>query len=92
MHKPNEIRCPNCNRKVAEALGATNISCVCPRCKTSFEFSNLNKDKVLIEAKIENQSNARKKTQLFIHYENRNDTKKGQRHGSIYNAYKTMSL
>jgi phage FluMu protein Com len=53
MPNPTEIRCPECNRKVAEALGATNISCVCPRCKTSFDFNNTKKDKVMIEAKIE---------------------------------------
>lgn len=53
MPQTTEIRCPNCQKKIAEAIGSTNISCVCPRCKTSFEFSNTKKDKVLIEAKIE---------------------------------------
>lgn len=53
MHKPTEIRCPNCDAKIAEALGPTHIQTFCKRCKTDFEFTNLKKDKIIVESKIE---------------------------------------
>ena len=53
MPQSTEIRCPNCQKKIADATGPTAIKCVCPRCKTDFEFTNLKKDKILVESKIE---------------------------------------
>ena len=34
---PQAVRCPECRRKVAEALKGVALF-VCPRCRTSFEI------------------------------------------------------
>ena len=53
MPQTKEIRCPNCKKKIADAVGPTDIKCVCPRCKTDFQYSNLIKDKIILETRIE---------------------------------------
>ncbi|WP_299129366.1 hypothetical protein [uncultured Winogradskyella sp.] len=53
MSTTTEIRCPNCQKKIAEATGPTSVKCVCPRCRTDFEFSNIKKDKIVVESNIE---------------------------------------
>ena len=55
MQKSNDIRCPNCNKKIAEAVGPTDVKCLCPRCKIDFSYNNTaTKEKVVIVAKMEN--------------------------------------
>lgn len=37
MCKANEIRCPNCNRKICDATGEFHLKVKCPKCRNEFE-------------------------------------------------------
>lgn len=54
MPNPTEIRCPNCQKKIADAVGPTDIKCVCPRCKTDFDYSNIEAQKTTVKNETKN--------------------------------------